>query len=77
MASQVPEADVHKYEKLFNDSRAKLAALRGWRDRPDADKAVFDRELQHALGYCKAAFGIFRDDRQFQRWVGGGVITLG
>lgn len=67
MASQVPEADVHKYEKLFNDSKAKLTALRGWKDRRDSDKAQFDRELQHALSYCKGAFGIFRDDQQFQR----------
>ena len=67
MASQVPEADVHKYEKLLNDSKAKLTALRGWRDRENPDLAEFDQELQQALGYCKAAFGIFRDDEQFMR----------
>ena len=67
MASQVPEADVHKYEKLFNDSKAKLTAIRGWKGRAESDKALFDRELQHALSYSKAAFGIFRDDQQFQR----------
>jgi hypothetical protein len=67
MASQVPEADVHKYEKLFNDSKAKLTAIRGWKGRAEPDKALFDRELQHALSYSKAAFGIFRDDQQFHR----------
>ena len=67
MASQIPEADVHKYEKLLYDSKAKLAALRGWKGRAEPDKALFDRELQHALSYSKAAFGIFRDDEQFQR----------
>ena len=68
MASQVPEADVHKYEKLFNDAKSKLTSLRGWKGKVgEPDKAQFDRELQHALSYCKAAFGIFRDDQQFQQ----------
>ena len=69
MASQVAEAEVHKYEKLFNDSKAVVAALQSWRDRDEPDKAQFDRELQHALNYCKAAFGIFRDDQQLQRYL--------
>ena len=67
MASQIPEEDVPKYEKLLKDSKSKITALRAWKDRPDPSLEAFDQEVQQALGYCKAAFGIFRDHEQFHR----------
>ena len=66
MASQIPESDVPKYEGLLKDSKSKMEALRAWKERPE-DSAEFDQELQQALGFCKAAFGILRDDRKFER----------
>lgn len=64
MASQIAEEDVQKYEKLLSDSKSKLTALRAWKD--NQDKSQFDHELQQTLGFCKAVFGIFRDEEQFQ-----------
>ena len=63
MASQVPESDVPKYETLLKNAKAKVEALRSWKER--AHSEGFEQELQQALEYCKAAFGISRDDQQF------------
>ena len=68
MASRIPEEDVPKYESLLNDGKAKLTSLRSWREREDTvDRTQFENELQQTLDFCKAAFGIFRDDKQFHR----------
>ena len=76
MASLVPEADVPKYENMLQDAKSRITALRAWKDKldaspegqaPEALDQTFDEELKQALGYCKAVFGIFRDDRQFER----------
>ena len=68
MASLVPEADVPKYENMLQDAKSRITALRAWKDKADPfDKEAFDKELEQALGYCKAVFGIFRNDSQFER----------
>lgn len=68
MAAQALDENVRKYEKLLSDSKSKVTALRAWKDRAEAPSPeTFDQELEQALGYCKAAFGIFRDHAQFQR----------
>ena len=67
MASPLSDADVAKYVGLFRDAKSKVTALRAWKDKADGSPDDFDRELGEALGFSKAAFGIFRDDVQFER----------
>ena len=64
----VPDSDLPKYQGVLRDAKAKVKAIQSWKERGgSANSEDFDRELQQALGYCKAAFGLFRDDQQLNR----------